>query len=126
LLSLSPKTRWNLSRIIPFGLIWFVTSMVFLASDDLAIGDNPVMEGGLRPNEGIFLLAGASSLFIGLMVGVLEMVFVNHLFAQMNLWKTFVGKFLLYFFLFTIVIALLFPMAVALELKSSLWDARVG
>lgn len=126
MLSLSPKAKWNLSRVFPFGLIWFVTAMVFLASDALAIGGNPVMEGGVRPNEGIFVLAGTSAFIMGLMVGTLEMIFVNRLFRDMNLWKTFVGKFLLYLVLFTLMVALLFPIAAALETNTSLWDERVG
>lgn len=125
MLNWSPKAKWNFIRIVPFGIIWFVTGMVFLASDALAIGDNPVLEGAVRPNADIFVLAGVATTIMGFLVGIMEMVFVDRLFRRLSLWKTILYKFIFYTLLFTVVIALLYPVAASLEMGVSLTDERV-
>lgn len=37
---LTPKTKRNISRIIPFGVIWFFTSLVFFIVEKAAIGES--------------------------------------------------------------------------------------
>ena len=36
---LSPKTKRNLSRILPFGIIWLLSGLVFLIVEQAAVGN---------------------------------------------------------------------------------------
>ncbi len=125
MLKLSPKARWNLSRIIPFGVIWGVVGIVFIISDVLAIGSGPVPEGAIKPDLDVFLFASFSVMVSGLLVGVLEVLFVNQWFSKASLVKTIAYKFLLYLFLFTILISILYPIAASIELEVPVTDPAV-
>ncbi len=117
MLKLSPKTRWNLSRILPFGIIWLVTGWVLLLSDELAMGDNPLPEGAIDTNFEVVLFASFSIFMLGIFVGTLEMVYVNWLFRKAGLWETILYKFILYVVLFTVIVAIVYPIAASIELQ---------
>lgn len=123
--TLSPRTKWNMARVIPFGIIWLVTGLVFLVSDTLAVGDNPVLEGAIKPNAAVFVFASVAITIMGLFVGFMEMVFVNRLFKKLNLWKTILYKFILYVLFFTLIMALVYPIAASIEMGISITDDRV-
>ena len=123
--SLSPKVRWNLSRMFPFGMIWLITGLVFVFSDKLAAGDGPVAEGTIDPDFRVLFFASFAVFSLGMLIGFLEVVLVDRLFREKSLLKTIVYKFFLYVFLFTVIISLMYPIAASIELKVAITDARV-
>ena len=94
-------------------------------SDKMAIGNNPILEGAIDPTGEIFFFACIAVTVMGLLVGFLEVVFINRLFTQQVLWKKIGYKFLLYTLLFSIVISIVYPMAAAIEMDLPLWKAEV-
>ena len=122
MLQLSPKARWNLSRILPFGIIWAVLGLVFIVSDTLAIGDNPVPEGGIDPSPGVIVFAVIATFGAGLTVGALEMIYVDRLFRKASLFRTILYKFILYSLFFLLLLFVLYPLAASIELQKSITD----
>ena len=94
-------------------------------SDKMAIGNNPILEGAIDPTGEIFFFACIAVTVMGLLVGFLEVVFINRLFTQQVLWIKIGYKFLLYTLLFSIVISIVYPMAAAIEMDLPLWKAEV-
>ncbi|NKI32336.1 adenylate/guanylate cyclase domain-containing protein [Croceivirga thetidis] len=122
---ISPKLRWNLGRILPFGIIWLFVNWVFILSDTMALGDNPSPDGTVGFTKEVLVFASVISFLIGLVVGFTELIFVNRLFRRFSLWKTVIGKFLLYGFLFAAILYLAYPVAASLELGVPVTDAAV-
>lgn len=122
---LGPQLKWNIGRILPYGVIFLVMGLVFVYSDKLAVGEGPVPEGAINPDGEVIFFASFAVFGLGILVGVLEVVFVNRWFRDYNLWKTIIYKFLLYVVLFTIIISLVYPPMASIDLDVSLLDDRV-
>ncbi len=125
MLQLSPKARWNLSRILPFGIIWAVIGAVFMLSDLLAIGDGPVPEGAIYPTWELFVFAMVSTFIGGSIVGVLEVIYGNRMFRKASLLQTIAYKFILYLVFFFVLVAIVYPIAVMIELSTGIGDPAV-
>ncbi len=125
MLKLSPKTRWNLSRILPFGVIWAVMGAVFMLSDVLAIGGGEVPEGGIYPTFQLFIFAIFATFVGGIVVGIFEVIYGNRLFQKASLLMTILFKFLLYLVFFFVLVAVVYPIAARIESKSSFSDPAV-
>lgn len=121
----SPKARWNLSRVLPFGIIWSVLGIVFMLSDVLAIGDGDAPEGAIYPNFELFVFAIMATFAGGSVVGLLEMVYGNRLFRKASLLMTTIYKSLLYLVFFFVLMVVVYPIAARIELKSSFSDPEV-
>jgi len=122
----SPASRRNVLRILPFGIIWFLMAQVFLISDWAAIG-----EGGITPDSaveltpGIYLFATSLIVVIGLLVGVIELLFLNRLLATFSLSAKLTLKTAFYLAFLIAIMLVTFPMAVALEMGTSISHPRV-
>jgi len=80
---LSPKARRNISRIIPFGIIWFVFGLIFFIVEKAAMGgldQNP--STGIEIDLKIFIFGTLANAFIGLLVGAIEVLYLNQVFAK--------------------------------------------
>jgi len=106
-------------------MIWFFSGIFFMLSDIIAIGDNPVVEGAIDPNIEVFAFAITAVTLVGLLVGFLEVVYINRLFYNTRQWKKIVYKFLLYVVLFSVIISIVYPIAAAIETDTSVFDAVV-
>ncbi len=123
---LSPKNRRNISRIIPFGIIWIVLGWIFLFVETAATPNlDNLPETAIRLNPYIFLFASMAVGFVGLLVGTIEIVYLNNVFSRYNFLTKLFGKLLIYsIFLFTIIL-ILFPIAASLEMQTSVFDSKV-
>ncbi len=123
---LSPKTRRNILRIAPFGVIWFVMDQVFTISDYTST-DSP----SVRPDEaialdpGIYLFASLAVATVGCLVGAIELLYLNRRLSQFSLTTKLVVKTLFYAALLTAVVLITFPIAAAMEMDTGLTDPRV-
>ena len=120
-----PKTKRNLLRILPFGIIWLVTGLVFIISEKLAIGDNPVLEGAIDPTAKVIMFACLSVFILGLLIGVLEVVLVNRWFKKTSLLWTILLKFFGYTVFFGIMMMVVYPIAASIEMGVGLDDGAV-
>ena len=123
---LSPKARRNLLRILPFGVIWLLVAQVLLVSDYAATGgfSNPA-ETDIALNLPIYVFANLAVLAVGLTVGAVELLYLNRLFAARSFSEKIIGKTIFYLVLLAGVILVTFPIAAAMEMDTSLLDARV-
>ncbi len=82
---LAPKTRRNIVRILPFGIIWFIFSHIFIISDYAAVGNfNDVPDTAIKIDLAIYIFASLAVSIVGLLVGTVEVIYLNNRFAQQS------------------------------------------
>ena len=125
-MALSPKTRRNIQRILPYGVIWLLTSWVFLFVEYAAAGWKGAEDAGviaLTPR--IVVFSSFAIFFVGLGVGLLEIFFLDRLFKKYSLGRKVLFKFLFYFLFAHLLIFFFYPLAGAVETGASPLDARI-
>jgi len=122
---LSPKTKRNISRIIPFGIIWFVLNLVFYIVEQAAMGDSEYAPTAIRINLEIFIFASLATTCIGLFLGTIEVLFMDKIFAKKSFAKKIFYKIIIYTFLVFTVTIITYPIAASLELNTNILDSRV-
>ena len=123
---LSPKTKRNISRIIPFGLIWFVTGLVFFIIETAAMGgldQRPSI--AIEIDFKIFIFGTLANIMLGLFVGAVEVLYLNKVFAKKSLTRKILYKTLFYTLVIFVIIIITYPIAVSMELQTNLLDKRV-
>jgi len=123
---LSPKAKRNISRIIPFGLIWFVSGMIFTFIETAAMGgldQRPSI--AIEMDLKIFIFGTLANTFLGLLVGTFEVLYLNQVFAKKSFTKKILYKTLIYTLIIFVVIIVSYPIAVSLELNTHILDKRV-
>ncbi|MCF0065568.1 hypothetical protein MUK70_10830 [Dyadobacter chenwenxiniae] len=102
---LSPKTRRNVARVIPFGVLWFIFSLIYAMLEKGIIGNlDHYPSTGVDYNfaRNIFLLP-SSGLMMGLLTGILEIGYFSKWFIKRSFTKKIIFKSLIY-----LVIVILF------------------
>ncbi len=123
---LSPKTRRNILRIVPFGVIWFVLLQVFLLSDYAATGSlSNVADGGIALDWRTYFFASVATIVVGCLVGAVELLYLNRRLAMFSLGTKLVVKTLFYIVLLASVTLITYPIAAAMEMQVGLTDERV-
>lgn len=120
---ISPKAKRNISRIIPFAIIWLLIGWII----DITVFD-ATRNQNLNPDTDItftipvLIFASLANVVIGLIVGTLEVVYLEKRFSNRTLSAKFFYKFLIYLSLFLTVIVILYPVAFTLETGTSLLE----
>jgi len=99
---LSPKTKRNLTRIIPFGLIWLVFSLAYSLLEKGLLGDLRFYPSTGNPynfNKTLIVTA-VIAVLLGLVIGAIEISYLSKLFVQ----KSFSKKILLKTFIYLLII----------------------
>ena len=122
---LSPKTQRNISRIIPFGLIWFLTALVFFIVEKAAIGDSDSPTAAIDISFEIFIFGMIVITCLGLLVGVIEIFYMDKAFAKLSFSKKILYKIIIYFLMLFVVTILTFPIAASIELNTTIFDSQV-
>lgn len=122
---ISAKTKRNISRIIPFGFIWFISSVVFLVVEKAAIQNYQIPSTAIEIDFKIFLFGSFAITCVGLLIGTIELLYINKLFAKKSFTKKIFYKVVLYLSLLIIIIITTYPIAASLELNTSIFDSRV-
>jgi adenylate cyclase len=124
---LSPKTKINISRIIPFGLIWLTFSIIYSLLERGLLGDLDIYPSTGNPyhfSSALFITA-IIAFAIGLLIGTIEILYLNGLFQRMSFIKKIFCKTLIYL---SIIIAFLLILALiynSIELKSGILYKKV-
>ena len=95
---LSPKTRRNIGRVIPFGVLWFVFSVIYCMLEKGILGDltyYPSTGNQYQFAINIFAIP-ALGLMIGLLTGILETGYFGKWFIKKSFTRKIVLKSLLY------------------------------
>ena len=115
-IKLTPKTKRNISRIIPFGIIWLATGWVFLITEQiLTRNQNFNPETDVTVTLPVFIFASIAITILGLIIGTIEMLFIEKKFRNYSLKAKMGFKFGIYLILFLLVIVVTFPIAEGLE-----------
>jgi adenylate cyclase len=87
---LSPKLKNTISRIIPFGVIWLIFSFVYTFMERGILGglDHYPATGNPYSFKTAIGVTPLTALIMGLVVGTIEVLYLDKLFMQ----KTFAGK----------------------------------
>lgn len=123
-MKLTPKAKRNISRIIPFAIIWVLIGWI---TDITEIGIT--RNQNLNPDTDISLtlpvliFASFANAFVGLIVGALEVIYLEKRFSNRTIWAKIIYKFLTYLTLIIIIIVIFYPVASALETGISLLQA---
>jgi class 3 adenylate cyclase len=128
---LSPKARRNILRIIPFGMIWVVFSMIYTLLEKGLLGDLHYYPSTGNPYvfaRNIFTTP-LTALVTGILIGVLEIVyfskwFIKKSFSKKILYKSLIYLVIILFFLIITFVGTANDPAVAITRKdfwSSMW-----
>ncbi len=123
---LSPKIKRNISRIIPFGLIWFVIGLVFFIVETAATGgldQRPSV--AIEIDFKIFIFGTLATTILGLFVGSVEVLYLNRVFAKKSLTRKILYKTLFYVCIIFMIIVIAYPIAASMELNTNILDKRV-
>jgi len=114
----SPKTKRNIFRILPFGLIWLVTGWIFLFTEMAATGyKNLQPSSAITLTFPVFLFASVAVTFVGFLFGIIEMVFFQERFRNYSLSRKILLKLFVYLLFITIILLITYPIAASIELS---------
>ncbi len=119
---MTPKTRRNISRIIPFAVIWVLCGWVIIITEFSIIGNQAIRpETDISFTIPVLIFANIANVIVGLMVGALEVIYLEKWFAVRSLRAKIFYKFLIYLFLFLVVIIVFYPIAFSFETGKTLF-----
>lgn len=124
---LSPKTKRNVSRIIPVGVIWFIFSIVYSLLEKGILGDINYYPSTGNPysfSKNIFLTS-LSALVMGLLIGTVEILYFNRLFIQKSFTEKIIYKSAIYLFIIVSFLLSLTAVANAHELQKPVFNKLV-
>lgn len=122
----SPKVKRNLSRIVPFGIIWLVIGWIFLLSETIATGNqNLTPDSAVTVTLPVFIFASIAVTLAGLLFGIVELVFLEKRFRYYSFARKVIYKFLIYLFFTNLIIVITFPIATSIEQGLSILDQQV-
>ncbi|UZR99182.1 adenylate/guanylate cyclase domain-containing protein [Chondrinema litorale] len=121
-----PKTKRDLNRIIPFGVIWLLSGWIFLIVE-LAATDsfNQLPTTAIQMDTQIFIMSSLAITCVGLFIGFIEIKYLENVFANKKFIVKICSKFFIYTLVFFFVVLITFPIAASLEIKAGLFDPRV-
>jgi len=115
-MKLTPKTKRNLSKVIPFAIIWWLYGWVTIITEvSVTRNQNLNPETDIAFTIPVLIFANLANIFVGSLVGVLEVIYLEKRFAKYTLRTKFFYKFLIYLSLFLAVILVFYPIAFTLE-----------
>jgi class 3 adenylate cyclase len=124
---LSPKVKWNINRILPFGIIWFVFTIVYTVLEKGILAESKLYPSTGNPYSfysNIFITPLVAFL-TGLLIGALEILYVNKKLMQMSFSKKVVYKSLLYLVLILSFLVLLSAISNYVELPDGFFSSTV-
>jgi adenylate cyclase len=123
---LTPKAKRNLSRIIPFGLIWLISGWVFLIVEQAAADHaSRLPSTAIQMDYKVFIFSSLALTGVGLLIGAIELVYLNNVFARKSFARKIFYKLLIYALLFFLIIFITYPVAAAIELNQPIFDRAV-
>jgi adenylate cyclase len=123
----SPKTKRNISRIVPFGVIWLLSAIVYSLLEKGVLGGldhYPSTGNPYNFTQNIFITP-ISALIAGLLIGTCEILYLNKWFNQKSFTKKIVYKSLVYIVIIILFLIATSAIAQAAELHTTMFDERV-
>jgi adenylate cyclase len=124
---LSPKSKRIIFRIIPFGVIWLIFSIVYSLLEKGLLGNLNTYPSTGNPynfSNNIFITP-LIALITGLIIGTIEIRWLNKLFIQKSFTKKIIFKTIIYL---SFIISFLFGLTIianSIELRTSIFSKGV-
>lgn len=123
---LSPRIRHAAVRVIPFGVIWGVSNLVFALVEYAALDSGGDAELTAIDMDLEILVAGTVfATAVGLMFGVIEVVFMGRVVARKSFVQAILFKAVFYSTLLAAALVASFPIGVAIEVGTHPLDPQV-
>ena len=124
---LSPRMKRDIYRILPFGLIWLIFSAVYTLLEKGLLGNltqYPSTENPYNFSRNI-VVTPAFAFVIGLLVGAIEIVYLNKLFTKKSFTSKILLKTIIYLAIITFFLVVLAALANSHELQTSVFKKEV-
>ena len=124
---LSPQARRNIFRIIPFGVIWLLFSLVYTQLEKGLIGDLGYYPATGNPYNFIsnLIITPSAALVSGLLIGAIEILYLSKLFTRRSFMEKIIYKSLIYLFIIFIFLLALTALANMAGMHVSIFNAGV-
>jgi adenylate cyclase len=123
----SQKTKRNISRIIPFGLMWLIFSVVYTILERGLLGDFKFYPATGNPysfTRNIFITP-ITSFITGLLIGTIEIMYFNKLFIQKTFTQKIIYKSVIYLAIIISFLVGLTVIANSIELQTGIFNKKV-
>ncbi|MEQ9221049.1 MAG: adenylate/guanylate cyclase domain-containing protein [Cyclobacteriaceae bacterium] len=122
-MKISPKAKRNISRIIPFAIIWVLIGWIIdITVYDVTRNQNLNPDTDISYTIPVLIFASLANIVVGTIVGFLEVVYLEKRFSNRTLSTKFIYKLLIYLALIIIIIVLFYPVAFTLDTGISLLE----
>jgi len=124
---LSPKTQRNIYRIIPFGLLWLIFGITYLFLQKGLLGDlNYYPATGTPYDFGkIILVMPIVFTIYGLLVGTIEIMYLNDVFINKSFGKKILYKTVIYLVIMITIMLISSLINNSIQLQAGIFDKRV-
>lgn len=122
-----PQTRRKIFRIIPFGLIWFAFSMVYTILERGIIGrlNHYPATGNPYSFTSNLVVTPVIALLFGLLIGAIEIFYLNNLFMRRSFTEKLLYKSLIYLFVIIFSLVCITVIANATGMHQSVLSKQV-
>ena len=123
----APNTKRNISRIIPFGLIWLIFGAIYALLEKGLLGDLKYYPSTGNPYdfEGFILILLCLVTVAGLLIGTFEILFLNQRFAKRRLLQKIIYKTIIYLAIIITFLLVSATVSNSFELQTSMFDPQV-
>ncbi len=122
---ITAKRKRQLVQVIPFGLIMMLFGIVYSLVEKGILGEHLTYPSTGNPYFFNPVFASFITLISGLIVGSIEVVFLNKRFQKNSFLEKIIYKTVIYMFLITVFTLIISMFSVAFELGSTPFDKRV-
>jgi adenylate cyclase len=124
---LSPKTKRNISRIIPFGVIWMIFGIIYTQVEKGILGDLDYYPSTGNPYDftDAIWITPVTAFISGLGIGTLEILYLSKLFARKSFGKKIQYKSIIYLVVILSFLFFLSAIASAFQLNTNPFDQQV-
>ena len=121
------KTKWYIFKILPFGIIWMVFGFMYTIIERGLLGESKIYPATDNPYD--FLLAVSmvvpGSFLLGILVGILEVFYLDHKLDKYSLWLKLIIKVIIYVGLIMTFLVTLTLCVNSINLQASPFNAEV-
>jgi len=124
---LSQKTKRNISRVIPFGVLWLVFSLVYVQLEKGILGDLDYYPSTGNPynfHQNI-ITTPLAALVTGLLIGALEITYFSKIFNQQSFTRKIMLKSAIYLGIIVSFLLIITALANSIELNSGMFNRDV-
>lgn len=124
---LLPKTRRNILRIIPFGIIWLLFSIVYTQLEKGILGnlDHYPATGNPYDFSATLWITPITAFITGIGIGTIEIIYLTRLFIQKSFTKKIVYKSVIYIVIILFFLLFLSAIATSMQLRINVFHSLV-